>query len=898
MARLQYQPATRARGFQPIQLSRAGIARMDEEGNRVIRNLEQQRDAENNQRRDNLQAMKANSAYEQQEQERNRRILETNRKVEEASNANKAKSIEATFGRLVNFSETLGKQAGERTKKMIVDQTAVGAKQAEESYYNNPQEQVNYKTAESQLPVASAKYDYAILKDSAEGSLSSLEAAKSIAANPARGFYAQQGYDNQMLTLMTSDTLARELKDTTPKYVDERTGKKFSGFEANTNRDYMRQVLGQVSTNLRGSNGLNLNSRPPGYLDSSSDTISKLNEAYLNSAERGETKLIYDNSKQEGNNLRSLGVKYFQEAFRLDSMNPQVGRTGAWKNVWAAFSAQAANGDFLYDLDDLNALVLTDSGKTILEERFNSQGYQNALAARNKARTDFLSDDQARVRIEAKEFSRQAYARMKDILDTGDKQQDADAINTFNKDFLNRFNGQPVPESMISLQKSALAGNKQAEQLAFDRQKQLKSLTPEFIAGILNPEIRGKAAIAYKEQKVEMLGPDYARTEKIAKAKALFVTQFNKNVVGKENYQTFIFEKAYLKKYEEFYKAAIASNVSPEVAQVESLRKVDELVNNGITDSKSDFYRTTGPLNSFIFPKLEAKYSDLSALAKESQQELLKGILKKGIKIVDVPGALGTVEELEESNNDFYSDNGKFRYNPEEQLVSKQFGIPLYAVRNARTQAFNKADGGNRRLIEPTILEKEVFDQDPRTLKLITDTAKITPKRVRRAIHSTNSMDNGTVRASMMQTGQNSDIIITSANDASGEPGSDFVISNGERGAKFYFPYSARVVAVESNSNGETNLESNPGGQRGYGNYVDLEVTLPNGRTSDVRLAHFDDVANLQVGQILPENSFIGTQGRTGSTTGAHVSADWYRPGTSQPDTASRDWFLNNYLRN
>ena len=117
----------------------------------------------------------------------------------------------------------------------------------------------NYKTTESQLPIESAKYDYGVSVDSAKGLLSSVETAKSIAANPARGFYAQQGYDNKMLVLLTSDTLARELKDTTPKYEDERTGKKFSGFEANTNRDYMRQVLGEVSTNLRGSNGLNLN---------------------------------------------------------------------------------------------------------------------------------------------------------------------------------------------------------------------------------------------------------------------------------------------------------------------------------------------------------------------------------------------------------------------------------------------------------------------------------------------------------------------------------------------------------------------------------------------------------------------------------------------------------------
>jgi hypothetical protein len=39
---------------------------MEEEGNRVIRNLEKERDATIRQRQENLQAMKENSAYERQ----------------------------------------------------------------------------------------------------------------------------------------------------------------------------------------------------------------------------------------------------------------------------------------------------------------------------------------------------------------------------------------------------------------------------------------------------------------------------------------------------------------------------------------------------------------------------------------------------------------------------------------------------------------------------------------------------------------------------------------------------------------------------------------------------------------------------------------------------------------
>ena len=111
-------------------------------------------------------------------------------------------------------------------------------------------------------------------------------------------------------------------------------------------------------------------------------------------------------------------------------------------------------------------------------------------------------------------------------------------------------------------------------------------------------------------------------------------------------------------------------------------------------------------------------------------------------------------------------------------------------------------------------------------------------------------------------------------------------------------PYPAEVLRVIDNQNWETNLENGPG-RRGYGNLVELRVTLPNGTKADVLIAHFDDVnGKLSVGMNLPANSYIGTQGRTGSTTGAHISMDWYQPdGSPTPNLAARNWFLDNYLR-
>lgn len=125
---------------------------------------------------------------------------------------------------------------------------------------------------------------------------------------------------------------------------------------------------------------------------------------------------------------------------------------------------------------------------------------------------------------------------------------------------------------------------------------------------------------------------------------------------------------------------------------------------------------------------------------------------------------------------------------------------------------------------------------------------------------------------------------ITSAVDTTGEPGFDFVIPGG-RGAEFKVPFKAQVLKVV-NDPWETNLEKGPG-RRGYGSYVDVRSVDPStGKTFDVRFAHFDKLnPNLKPGSVVDAGTFIGTQGRTGSTTGAHVSADFYEPGQN---TASK----------
>ena len=101
MARIQYQPAARSRGFAPPKLSTAAIDRMRDESNRLIKNMERRRRAEREQDRQDLQAMQSNAEYTRNIEEQNFKTQlyneEQKNKQELANIASNAKDKQGSF---------------------------------------------------------------------------------------------------------------------------------------------------------------------------------------------------------------------------------------------------------------------------------------------------------------------------------------------------------------------------------------------------------------------------------------------------------------------------------------------------------------------------------------------------------------------------------------------------------------------------------------------------------------------------------------------------------------------------------------------------------------------------------------------------------------------------------
>ncbi len=147
-----------------------------------------------------------------------------------------------------------------------------------------------------------------------------------------------------------------------------------------------------------------------------------------------------------------------------------------------------------------------------------------------------------------------------------------------------------------------------------------------------------------------------------------------------------------------------------------------------------------------------------------------------------------------------------------------------------------------------------------------------------------NNANNGPLSS---QSNTFKDVVVTSAVDGDGQPGMDYVTEanngNGGRGAWVPSLTAGKVIEVR-NDNRELTDGS---GEQGYGN-VAIVRTLDekSGEFVDLLYAHFDKLT-VKVGDEVAVGTVLGTQGRTGSTTGAHTSVDFYGKDSNQATAAS-----------
>ena len=257
MARIRYQPATKTKGFRPIQLSSAGISRMREETNRVVGGMEQNLRAEQAQQKKNLQAMEDNAAYTERITKENRAIEVQNLKNEQLSitqtaerDAQQAKydadATQTILTSIQDFSQTAAKKAAANTAKQLEDQT--DAAMAVDISSLRFEDGGKYEEAQGGFATGAVLENAAALTEGAESGVGLDVTFDRLAGNAGLGAIGRRILANRVYGEAHSIFTERAFGSDEKKY--ELNGKKFSGADSRNSREQTAVVQSYVTNEV------------------------------------------------------------------------------------------------------------------------------------------------------------------------------------------------------------------------------------------------------------------------------------------------------------------------------------------------------------------------------------------------------------------------------------------------------------------------------------------------------------------------------------------------------------------------------------------------------------------------------------------------------------------------
>ena len=749
MARLRYQPATNPRGFQPIQLSSAGITRMQEENNRVIRNLESRRNAEISQRERNLQAVEQNQAAEANQRERNfqseqqalkqqqaRSQAEERFAIENRKDPNE--DLEKVITGLADFSQTIGKISAQRTKQMITDQTQLAQKEARDDFYSSLSAQTKYKNVQSFLPEETAKLDALTTEGVAKGEITTREASKDFFANPGRNAVYDQAYKNEALGLLYESTVQNLLQST--KVIPELG---FAPIEASQDSAKMGTVTQYaLETSL---DKLGLSDKNPGYYQEGYEKSQKYQNALVKKATTAETTSNYEKQAEQAAFLRT-NASTLEASIQSDFANPAISRKQAINNFLGTISAvDPRTGEALFSMDDINNVFLPSYNKTV-GEVFGGKGgknqptraYLEAIRDRQQATRQFRINEEKDRNQNAKDFARSLVQGLTAETDLDDDSGDLKKFRTSKILFAKKFPGIPYPQALIQIEQLALAKNNEKEENRFAvRAASTVPLTEQEIATIQNPATKSKYQAIFKEQQIKRFGPEFPRILKSLKAKAISVTGFDPTTDGNINTTSTFVLIAMEEKFKEYVLEAEKTGVREEFRSEYAENKLNEYVSQGQTDTTNLFYKDpNSPDNAPNFPNLKGTPQIKQDRSDSNMfDELIAKYNGNLNKIINMPYALGDQNDYERISAQIEKNPLNVEYTPEIMRISRltqQTNRPMsprevYNASIAKVNAVSMKDPVIANEVNP--VEDAVYQLAPEIQKLYNDVSNRTFNR-------------------------------------------------------------------------------------------------------------------------------------------------------------------------
>lgn len=698
MARLKYRPSSRARAFNPLQLSTQGITELRRQSDRRIQGMRQNFEAEKEQQRRDREAMKENAALEQDAINRDRRIEVENLKNEELAMSRQesvdrqqarydADAGKAIFDSLAGLSKTIAATAAERTAKMVKDQTKEGMTRDISKQYAEAEK------AFQSLYLGSSAADVDILENANETNEPFLETLKAIVSQPGLGAIQEKVIANRILARLHGTEISTALQGTDRIYKDAQ-GNAFSGVEAVNDPGKTAIITDKVRSDL--TTRLGLDTAAPGYLDVANEEIQKRSDALIDRAYNGGIAQQKEIAEAKAEDLRSSGSAVnIVKAWELDS-NVSSKSVG-WENTHAMLEDPTSNiseiskAYAMIDNVDMKAYHKNPEKYSILNaDHKRAKQIQPRLAKRlnNQRKADKATRDFAKAQLD--QFEYENIDTITQAFRENYEQASKAALERAHKA------GVPLTPLMKSIQSSVKSELEAEEQATLLSKIRFSALDETYVNSIENPIIRKQGIEALAKQEEQKYGPVALGIKKGFKATARKLTKINPSEATGSP-QTFLVQA----KLEREYSKQLAITQDPVAANTAVNKMIDDATKG---DTSSPFYSKTGENNRLVFPNIETVDTELS------QKNLMidKRMVTYGAGVASQAYLLATADEMDATIESAQS-NGAIIYPKGVLRVAEKFGLKPSEVFNQQRKANNLASGENKPLMTESI-GTDVFD--------------------------------------------------------------------------------------------------------------------------------------------------------------------------------------------
>ena len=687
MARLQFRSATKSKGFDPIQLSKASLSEMEKRDAKVLKGLQQQHAAEMQQRETNLQAMRENAAYTDRITKENRQIELDNLQREQTSinqiNARDQQqarydqqATESIIGSIVDFSSTAAKVAAKiKAAKIEEEQKGIDATNVDPYVYNQ-QSYIDFNNASNTNVQGALKSNSLIEKEGVESGEPRHVTLQNL--------IAEKGYNTRSAQRLNNRVFVENVKarETQLLKTDEFLG---ADRDPDLAKKLHNTAVTEVRTMMRKHHGIT----DENYFADSIINLREANDVKITQATKNKEKDLEDFSVQQANQLATGGT-----TSDITLAKEKLHRTIGYEETQKWMTELTQNASSQEDIDAIGN-VPTDDGK-LYKERWPN--LYNANVAKWNETQDKI-----------------AVARQKQ------RQTNYNETVTNNQDnYIEAYKLNPAQAAMSTRQQAREVGNGTLHPIITQIEAaQLRVSTTELEEKILN----GSLSLSY----VNSL-PITLRKEGMTAFKALREQKYgvdNKDITdgiistardltgvigdGPNSVQTLqvrtALDRLYVKKRQTFE--------NPKEAWNEVLKEVEE----SRTNPNGQFFVEVNSkgLNKNILPNIQKPSKDKI----ERLNYVQKKMLEVGTDAVNQPFVLDDAEGMDHTYKTSQVPGQMVDFGIGIREYADKYGFTYTEVFNAARKASNAAMGENKPLIRPSAIDKV---KDPRIQKLIFNT--------------------------------------------------------------------------------------------------------------------------------------------------------------------------------